>query len=108
MSNPDVRLVPVTRQRFERACARDGAAPIERLKVSDPGGFLTWPVAFDGILQPGGHYLVPDAWIGEALSGRYVLHFKLWEPAREREPKRPFFSGPLVLEPRPFYGINSA
>jgi hypothetical protein len=76
-----VRVVPVTPAAFERAAARDGAGPLERLRVADD--LLGLPITIEGLLQPGGHYLMRHRHIGERLSGRRVLTFKRYVPEGE-------------------------
>lgn len=87
-----VRIVPVTRRRFEEACARPGAV-IERLKVATPG-WPELPLEYTGVSMSGGHFAVVDDFISERMSGRYVLNFDTWEIELNGAPLafRPFFS----------------
>jgi hypothetical protein len=99
----NVRIVPVTRAAFERAAARDGAGPLERIEVQAEFSPPV-PVTYEGLRQPGGHYLVRDVFISEAMSGKYVLNFRRYEP-----PQWPQVSFFRWLNPPPpgFYAGNA-
>jgi len=96
----EVRIVPVTPAAFERAVARDGAGPLERVEVAAEFS-PEIPVTYEGLRQPAGHYLVRDSYLPDSMSGKYVLKFKRFR--RAPEPQFFFHVWLLTLPPSAVY-----